>query len=214
MPVVPRAAHVDRSSDRRPLQPCVACGGELLLSVLRRGRLVLACTFALACGNPSDDVKLSTAESAISAFYGFDSAQLDALLLSADSSRIALLDYQGWAQGGNYSIAERYPCQVEPPGTVRCAVTVYDDIVRTLRLDSWVTDTFRFTFLGTRLASVATSSNDPPAVGAAFGWVRVHRPHLYDSSGVCTYRGPAGNPQECARQVMAAFQEYRAQQPQ
>lgn len=177
---------------------------------LRTVALTIGCACALACAADAGDTKVAAAEAAITSFYAFDSTRLDSLLRTVDSSRHMLLSYQRWAEGGNYSVEQRTPCRVESAGTVACAVTVQDDIVRSLQLDSWVTDTFRFSFIDTRLSSVATSSNDPPAVGAAFAWVRQNKPQLFDSTGVCTTTaGLRHDARECARAVMVAFREYR-----
>ncbi len=166
---------------------------------------------AAGCAKAAGDPRLDTAESVISSFYAFDSTRVDSLLRTAGDARARILAYQGWANGGNYTVERREPCRLEPTATVVCAVTVRDDIVRSLQLDLWVTDTFRFSFADGVVSSVATSSNDPPVVGAAFKWVQENRPELYSATGVCSdSAGPNRNPRECARAVMVAFREYRA----
>jgi hypothetical protein len=147
----------------------------------------------------------------IDAFYSFDRTRLDTLLRSAGQSRAELTDYQAWAMGGNYSVHERHPCLIEPAGTALCAVTVKDDIVRSLELKEWVTDTFRLMFAGDTITKVTTSSNDPQVVRDAFTWVRANRPALYDSTGPCASAGPNKDRAVCAREVMRGFRDFHAQ---
>lgn len=180
-------------------------------------RAAIAIFFAAlpsGCGSSRPDQRIATAESLITAFYAFDSTALDTLLHTADSSRARILGYQAWAQGGNYSIEQRQPCEPEPAGTIRCAITVRDDIVRSLELSTWVTDTFRLTFQHDVLASVATSSNDPPVVDSGFRWVRETMPALYAPTGVCAPPGhPSRDRRACARESMAALRGFRGRTP-
>ena len=60
---------------------------------------------------PTANPSLMAAEKLIDAFYSFDPAQLRAAMADAPDSQQALLFYQGWAEGGNYAILNRQPCQ-------------------------------------------------------------------------------------------------------
>ena len=118
------------------------------------------------------DTDLATAERFIDAFYSFDTARLALTLASADRSASGMVFYQGWAEGGNYRVIQRAPCEREAERTIRCAVTVEDDLIKALRLTLHVTDTFRITVAEGTVRRVVTSSNDPPMFREALAWVR------------------------------------------
>ena len=56
---------------------------------------------------------LRAAESFIDAFYSFESETLHAMLASATDSIPSIGFYQGWAEGGNYQIVNRMPCEAK-----------------------------------------------------------------------------------------------------
>src|SRR4026209_1883928 len=78
------------------------------------------------------EADIAAAERLIDAFYSFDAERLALALASAAESGAAIRFYQGWAQGGNYRVVQRAPCQQEDERTVRCAVTVEDDLIKAL----------------------------------------------------------------------------------
>lgn len=121
-----------------------------------------------------------TAEAFVDAFYSFDPDRLGALLASADESGARTLAYQAWAEGGHYAIIERAPCEEIQATEVRCSITVRDDMIAALDLGWWVTDHFDLTFEGSKIASVATSSNDPQVYHDARAWVLENRPGLVE----------------------------------
>lgn len=45
------------------------------------------------------------------------------------------LFYQGWAQGGNYEVVERFPCVQSKAETIDCSITVKDDLMGALGID-------------------------------------------------------------------------------
>lgn len=150
---------------------------------------------------------IAAAERFIDAFYSFDAARLALALDSADESAPGILFYQGWAQGGNYRVVQRAPCQREAEHTVRCAVTVEDDLIKALRLNLFVTDTFRITVAEGTVRRVDTSSNDPPLFKEALAWVRrewadrVRQPCQGFFAG-----GPT--PRACVRVIVQGFAEF------
>lgn len=79
------------------------------------------------------------------------------------------------SQGGNYRVVQRIPCQPEDERTLRCAVTVEDDLIKALQLDLYVTDTFRITVSQGVIRRVDTSSNDPLLFEEALNWVQRER---------------------------------------
>ena len=85
-------------------------------------RVFIATGFALmlfAYGNSvksdsqeSNSQNIAVAEAFIDAFYSFNPDPLLAALASAEESIPSILYYQGWAEGGNYQVVERKPCQL------------------------------------------------------------------------------------------------------
>lgn len=148
------------------------------------------------------------AEQLIDAFYSFDPRRLRAALADAPDSQPALLFYQGWAEGGNYAIIERQPCQFAGESEVTCAITVRDDLIAALGTGFWVTDKFHLTIREGRIVKVSNSSNDPPEFDLALDWLRRERPDVM--AGPCRgffVGGPT--PHDCVRAVVGGFKAYR-----
>ena len=73
----------------------------------------------------ANDKALQIAERFITSFYSWDQNALNALL-TEDGDHQSIIYYQGWAEGGNYSIKTRHPC-VMNKDAVSCSITVTDD---------------------------------------------------------------------------------------
>jgi hypothetical protein len=160
-----------------------------------------------ASGNPPQ----VAAEKLIDAFYSYDPRRLRAALADAPASQPQLLFYQGWAEGGNYAIIERQPCQSASDSEVTCAITVRDDLIAALGTGYWVTDKFHLTIREGRIVEVRNSSNDPPEFDLALNWLRRERPDIM--AGPCRGFFAGGQtPQDCVRAVVGGFKTYRATQ--
>lgn len=148
------------------------------------------------------------AEQLIDAFYSFDPRQLRAAMADAAGSQPQIVYYQGWAQGGNYRVLERQPCQFSGSGEVTCAITVRDDLIAALGTGFWVTDKFHLTLDGGRIVKVRTSSNDPPEFNLALAWLQGEQPDLM--TGPCRGFFAGGpTPDDCVRAVVSGFKAYR-----
>lgn len=177
----------------------------------------LACLASAGCGGPpavprAAEQNAAVAERVIDAFYSFDRDRLASALAAADASAPAILFYQGWAEGGNYRVRRRAPCQPEARDTVRCAITVEDDLIKALRLGIQVTDTFRITVAGGRVRRVTTSSNDPPLFDEAMAWVRRERADRIRVPCAGFFAG-GPTPAACVRTIVEGFAEFSAQRP-
>lgn len=150
---------------------------------------------------------LQRAEAFIDAFYTFDRAELEPFFSTAAGSAPKLTFYQGWAEGGNYEIMDRRPCEAESPTKISCAITVEDDPVLALGIDFKVTDTFTITFVGTEIRSVETNSNDQQIYYDAFDWVTKEMPEVM--SGPCQGFFDGGpTPGECARAMTEGYRRF------
>jgi hypothetical protein len=158
---------------------------------------------------PAAEPNVAAAERVIDAFYSFDRGRLADALSAAEASAPAILFYQGWAEGGNYRVRRRPPCLPEAPDTVRCAITVEDDLIKALRLGVQVTDTFRITVAGGRVRRVATSSNDPPLFAEALAWVRRERADRIRVPCEGFFAG-GPTPGACVRAIVEGFAEFAA----
>ena len=158
------------------------------------------------------EANIAAAERFIDAFYSFDAERLALVLASADESAPAIRFYQGWAQGGNYRVVQRVPCQHEDERTVRCAVTVEDDLIKALRLDLYVTDTFRITVSQGIIRRVDTSSNDPPLFEEAFAWVQRERADRVRQPCQGLFAG-GPTPGACVRVMVQGFAEFAELHP-
>ena len=155
----------------------------------------------------SAEVNIVAAERFIDAFYSFDAERLASVLASADESAPAIRFYQGWAQSGHYRVVQRVPCKNEDEHTVRCAVTVEDDLIKALRLDLHVTDTFRITVSQGTIRRVDTSSNDPPLFEEAFAWVQRERAERVRQPCRDLFAG-GPTPGACVRVMVHGFAEF------
>jgi hypothetical protein len=180
-----------------------------------RNLLAIALTLALGgCALPAPPQSVSgapplvAAEQLIDAYYSFDPQRMRAALVDAPGSRPAILFYQGWAQGGNYAVLERTPCQFVSETEVACAITVRDDLIAALGTGFWVTDTFHLTIEDGRIVKVRTSSNDPPEFGQALSAIQRERPDIM--AGPCQGFFAGGpTPGDCVRAVVAEFARFR-----
>lgn len=147
------------------------------------------------------------AEEMIDAFYSYNSSQLAEHLKDAGASAGRILYYQGWAEGGNYKVLERFPCDVEQENVIACGITVQDDPVVALKTGFNVTDTFHITFDGSKITQIKTSSNDQPVYYEARKWVEANLPEIMQ--GPCKNRNTQeGTPQDCARAMTAGYKQF------
>lgn len=158
--------------------------------------------------DPDTAKRIVVAEAVIDAFYSYDADALaDALDETGDTA--SLLYYQGWAEGGNYEVLDRMPCEATTPTVISCSITVRDDFAEALEFGFDVTDTFTFRFdENDAITSVTSSSDDPPLMREAFSWLAANRPELTD--GVCEglFEGDGPTPVDCARAVVEAFAQF------
>lgn len=180
-------------------------------------RLPGAITFAialLACGRVDglpgraiEGQRLITAENFIDAFYSFDPIALRSALSSAQGSIPLILFYQGWAEGGNYKILNRKPCQVENDHIIICSITVRDDLIQALGINFNVTDSFHLKFSDEDITSVTIDSNDPREYNEAQEWVRMNHPEIF--SGPCKgFFDGGATPGDCVRAVVLGYSEF------
>jgi len=148
-----------------------------------------------------------TADTFLNAFYSFDADSLRNVLADADETAESILFYQGWAEGGNYEVLKRHDCFSANDSVIICPVTVRDDLIQALELEMHVTDSFHITFANGSIASIETSSNDPPLFHEARQWVRENRSEL--TEGPCG--GGTQHPGDCCRAVVQGFKEYMAE---
>ncbi len=153
---------------------------------------------------------LATAETFIDAFYSFDPESLAPLLGQATESKQGILNYQAWAEGGNYRIVNRGPCSADETGVIHCPITVQDDPVLALKTGFDVTDTFALTFAKGAIVQVDTSSNDQPIYYQAREWVKTNMPEVME--GPCKGFGTdaAESPGDCARAMTAGYRAFAA----
>ena len=156
-----------------------------------------------------DESNLATAESFIDAFYSFDPAMLETFLASAEASASSILYYQGWAEGGNYKIVDRKPCELDSSNVVNCSITVEDDPVLALGIDFKVTDTFSITFTNSEITAVETSSNDQQIYYDARDWVRKELPEFVEVPCQGYFDG-GPTPGDCARAMAEGYRQFAA----
>ena len=162
-----------------------------------------------SCGNvsPPSDRDVAAAEAYVDAFYSFDPDELAGALASAEESLPKMLFYQGWAEGGNYEVVERFPCARSNNETIECSITVKDDLIGALEIDFNVTDTFHVTVVDGHIASVTNSSNDPQAYWDAEEWVRENRQELIELPCEGFFDG-GPTPGDCVRAMVSGYAEY------
>ncbi len=181
------------------------CAGAMIISLS-----LIACGKSADSGDqqPADGLVI-TAESFVDAFYSFDPDALQAALSTAEDSIPSILFYQGWAEGGNYEVMERTPCNVENEGTISCSITVKDDLIGALGIDFNVTDTFHLIFSDGQIVSVTNSSNDPQAYYDAQEWVEDNRPELIEEPCKGFFNGGL-TPGDCVRAMVRGYSEFVA----
>lgn len=183
-----------------------------VLTLVLLGSLIGGCSMQPVVQRRSADGRLAAAEAMIDAFYSFDPARLRSAMSAAPASVPQILYYQGWAEGGNYVVLDRKPCQFAKADEVRCDITVRDDLIQALGTGYDVTDTFHLTFAEGRIVKVRTSSNDPPEFDEALNWLKGERPDLL--TGPCRGFFAGGpTPQDCVRAVVKGFADYRTRDP-
>ena len=150
---------------------------------------------------------IQQAEALIDAFYSFDPARLEPFLDSTPEGKKLLLFYQGWAQGGNYTIVKRTPCVEIESTVIRCAITVKDDLMMALGIDFNVTDSFHLTFDDDKIIEVKTTSNDLPVFSQAIQWVWNKQAALV--TGPCQGFFEGGpTPGDCVRGMVEGFKLF------
>jgi hypothetical protein len=152
---------------------------------------------------------LSTAEALIDAFYSFDRSRLESFLSFAEESIPSIAYYQGWAEGGNYKIVNRRPCEEKGANVIRCAITVEDDPMLALGIDFKVTDTFEISFENGEIKSVETSSDDMQVYYDAAEWVRKELPELVEEPCQGFFAG-GPTPGDCARAMAEGYRRFSA----
>jgi hypothetical protein len=157
----------------------------------------------------SSSPPLVAAEKLIDAFYSFDPRQLLKAMSDAPGSQPQIMFYQGWAEGGNYAIIKRQPCQFVSKSEVTCAITVRDDLILALGTGYWVTDKFHLTIQEGRIVKVSNSSDDPPDFNLALNWIKRERPEVMTGPCIGFFAG-GPTPQKCVKAVVKEFKTYRA----
>ena len=156
---------------------------------------------------PDEAALLKKAEAFIDAFYSFESEKLAPLLEYANTSADSILYYQAWAEGGNYKVMNRGGCKFTDQGTVKCPITVEDDLVLALKTGFLVTDTFEITFVNSEIGKIETSSNDQPIYYEARDWVKANRPEIMQT--VCNDMWKSVDKAgECVRAMHEGYKAY------
>lgn len=156
------------------------------------------------------DRQITIANNFIDTFYSFDSNKLLSMLKYAENSKPEILYYQGWAEGGNYEVIKRYPCEVKNDSLVICPVTVKDDLIQALELNFNVTDTFHIVIKDEKITSITTSSDDPQMFYEAEEWIRKNHPELINEP--CKGIWEDGTtPNDCVRAMVRGYLKYIAE---
>ena len=148
------------------------------------------------------------AERFLDAFYAWDSKALDAMM-SGNAEGDDIRYYQGWAQGANYQVVSRPPCDLVDTGNsvaqVTCAVTVTDDFGRALGYRA--TDTFRLSIANAQVVAVSFAGDDPPIFAEMFDWIGQQRPDVL--LGPCHLMFTGGEtPGLCAKAVARSAKDF------
>jgi hypothetical protein len=149
---------------------------------------------------------ITIAESFIDAFYSFDSTLLNSYLSKTNKTADNIRRYQEWAEGGNYKVLLRQPCQIESSLIIRCSITDQDDPVQARQTNFNVTDTFHLTFEKGHIISIDTSSNDQPIYFEAKKWVETNMPEVMN--GPCDKI--ANTPGDYARAITQGYKRFYA----
>lgn len=148
--------------------------------------------------------ELLVAENFVDSFYSFNPERLKSILLYAKKSMPKIVYYQGWAKGGNYTVAKRKRCVIESSQVISCSITVIDDLMLALAIDFNVTDTFHMSFSEGKIISVRTSSNDLQVFRDAEKWV--WREHAELVNGPCKgYFADGSTPERCVKAMIKGY---------
>lgn len=173
----------------------------LLLSITLIANLI-------ACNDSAQNQQnRATAEKFIDAFYSYEPAPLLKILSNAQSSIPSVAYYQGWAEGGNYTIIMRNDCKFEASQKISCSITVKDDLMRALGINFDVTDTFHLSFNNEVLIKVVNSSNDLQVFHDARDWVTKNRSKLIDKPCRGFFDG-GPTPGNCVRAMVHGFAQF------
>ena len=147
---------------------------------------------------------LDAAERFVDAFYSWDRQALAETLSEGTEGSEQVIYYQGWAEGGNYAIEVRRPCEwVEK--VIQCPITVTDDFGRTLGYTA--TDTFHLTFQDSKIVGVKFTADDPQIFSELQAWMTTERPQIF--AGPCKDLFAGGTtPGDCARAVAQAAKDF------
>ena len=171
------------------------------------GALLAIATPWSHAGEAHESPNVAVAERFVTAFYSFNSEPVAELLAGAGDSKQDILFYQGWALGGNYIVMKRMPCESVADDTVRCSITVQDDLVLALGIDFDVTDTFTLSFANGAISAVETSSNDPQLYHDARGWVWENRGETVETACKGS-ASTAPDPDRCVKNMLKGYREY------
>lgn len=161
----------------------------------------------VSCQNESTN--LSMAGGFVDAFYSFDTDSLKSVLANAPESHPEILYYQKWAECAHYQIAKRGEFIQKNDSTVICPITVRDDLMKALKIDFNVTDTFHIAIRDGQIRSVRTSSNDMDEYYRAKEWVKQSRPAYIEKACEGIWEG-GPTPCECVQGMLKGFEEYTA----
>jgi hypothetical protein len=154
--------------------------------------------------NMNKHTNLDIASKFIDAFYSFNSDSLQSTLKYANDSKNDILNYQKWAECGNYKVMKRNDFIQKNDSLVLCPITVKEDLIGALKVGFNVTDTFHLTILNGKIRSIETSSNDPELFGEARNWAYQNRPELMNKA--C--KGEIPTPCECVKATVEGFVEF------
>ena len=164
---------------------------------------------------PDRDDAVALAEEFIDALYAFDRDAMLAITVPRRTNiEETLLFHQGWAEGADYTLTDREPCEFREGGaygTVVCHITAKHDLLEAVGLpdeavpheitvyhkDGWVT-------------GIEIIADHPPVLDAAIAWAMDTHPELTGFSGPCweiEYLHVAV-PQTCAIAVTEAIRGY------
>ena len=153
----------------------------------------------------ADDQALNLAENFITTFYSWDLNLLETLI-AEDADSLAITYYQGWAEGANYAIKIRRPCERDS-NEISCAITVTDDFGRAMGYTA--TDTFRLTIRDGQISGVTFSADDPPVFQELQEWIMTDRPEVFTGPCLDMFAGGT-SPHACSAAVVKSAVEFMA----
>lgn len=168
-------------------------------------RFLLASFVCLSFSNQADEPDLAVAEKFITTFYSRDLTALKSMM-SPDADSTAIIYYQGWAEGADYAVKIRRPCeQVERQ--IVCAITVTDDFGRAMGYEA--TDTFRMNIDNGMISAITFSGDDPPVFMELQEWIAAERPEVMTGPCLDLFAGGT-TPHACAAAVAKTAVEFMA----